>query len=296
MPGIDLKILVDDKPVCQLKSEQGSCDLELPPDGFYTITAKAFSGGNWLSSENSQQVNTYSPCSIDKTASSLHENAIAGSRESVYNVELHIKVGGNIPANVAGFYYTVRTGAAKNRWPSTQDIGTASDKNRIEIATYRQNGGIIFTETAREESAYYVSLFTIYNMGGKEVVSNPTPCRFDRPLTADVFWKVNKPLLGDLKLSVEISGNRPLERIPEFVLCAGNRHLLSHDDKNAEHLLKIPAIDLESPQKTYKNSYDVKTELTGKQLKDTKFFFFFVSPDPGEKFILRWAQGFTGKI
>jgi predicted RNA-binding Zn-ribbon protein involved in translation (DUF1610 family) len=296
--GIDLRVLVDEKQVRTLKSDAGNCDLELPAGGFHTITVLAYSGGNWLRSDNSPQVNTYSPCSIDKASSYFHEDAIVGLQESAYQIELHLKISGVIPPVVAGFYYAVRTGASQNRWSANGEIGVASDIHRIGVAAYQKSGEILHTETAREEEAYYVSLFTIYNMGGKEIVSSPKPCRFDRPLIADLFWKVSKSLLGDLKLSINISGNRPLLRAPELVLCAcaDNQHLLSHNDPKAARLLSIPAEELRTPQKTYSKSYDVKTDLSVKQLKGTKFFLFETVSVPGENFILRWLKGFIGKI
>jgi len=296
--GIDLKVLVNEKKVREIKSDAGGCDINLPPDSFCNLTVQANSGGSWLRSENCLQINTYSPCTIDKKASLLYENAIIGLQESAYNVELHLKIDGVIPKNVVGFYYTVRTGAAQNRWPGTQDIGKATDINKIGIASYLDKGEILYTETAREDSAYYVSLFTIYNLDGKEIISNPKPCRFDLPLTADVFWKVSKNLLGDLKLSLEFSGNRPLARTPELVLCAcaNNQHLLSANDTAARRLLTIPAIDLDPPQKNYKYTYDLRIKFNAEQLKGTKFFLFEAAPVQGEKYTLHWATGFKGKV
>jgi hypothetical protein len=285
-PGIDLQILVNTQTACRLRSDQGSCDLELPPNGFYTITAQALSGGKWLRSENEHQINTYSPCSIDQKTSAYYEDS-----------GLHLKVDGVIPSNVTGFYLAVRTGDPQKRWPKIQDIEGASDINRITIATYRQNGEILYEKMAREEHAYYVSLFTIYNMAGKEIISNPVTRRFERPLSVSGSWKLSKNLLGgDLKLLLEFSGNRPFERIPEMVLCAGERQLLSHDDANGERLYKISSFDLGSAQKAWKNTYEIKTDLSARQLKDKKFFLFEVSPVPGEKYTLRWAEGFTGKL
>jgi predicted RNA-binding Zn-ribbon protein involved in translation (DUF1610 family) len=296
--GIDLRVLVGEKQVRELRSDSGSCNLELPVDGFHTITVLAYSGGSWLPSENSLQVNTYTPCSIDKTASRFYENTIAGLRESAYNIELHLKVGGTIPPNVAGFYYAVRTGASQNRWPAAAEIGNAADIHKISLAAYQKSGEILYTETAHEEISYYVSLFTIYNLGGKEIVSEPKPCRFDRPITANLFWKVSKNLFSGLKLSIEVSGNRPLAQVPRFVLCAcaDNQHLLSHNDPKAVQLLTIPEAGLETPQKTYSVSYEVKTDLSARQLKGSKFFLFEAEPVPGQEFTFHWSKGFTGKI
>ncbi|MDR0663141.1 MAG: hypothetical protein LBF80_03560, partial [Spirochaetaceae bacterium] len=297
--GIDLCVLVDGKKVRKLKSDAGNCELELPVNGFHTITVLAYSGDdNWLPSKNSVEVNTYSPCSIDKALSSLHEEMIAGLRESAYNVELHLKIGGVIPKDIAGFYYAVRTNADLNRWPSAQDIGTAHDIQRLSLAAYRKNGEILHRETAREETSYYVSLFTIYNFAGKEIVSEPKRCRFDRQLKAEVFWKVSKSFLGSLNLAIEICGNRPLSQAPRLVLCAcaGDWYLLSHKDPKAMQLLTIPAVEMENPRKTYNMSYELKLDLSARQLKNTKFFLFESDPAPDEEFTLHWAKGFTGKI
>ncbi|MDR3160463.1 MAG: hypothetical protein LBU28_02485, partial [Spirochaetaceae bacterium] len=296
--GIDLRVLVDGKQVRELKSDAGNCDLELSVNSFHTIIVLAYSGGNWLPSKNSPEVNTYSPCSIDKASSSFHEDTIAGLQESAYAIELHLKIGGIIPPNVTGFYYAVRTSASQNHWPAVRDIGVAQDIHRIGLAAYQKNGEILYRETAREEGSYYVSLFTIYNFGGKEIVSDPKPCRFDRPLKADVFWKVSKNFLGSLKLSIEVSGNRPFSQVPQFVLCAcaGDQHLLSHNDPKAVQVLSIPAAELEPPRKASSRNDDVQADLSAMRLRNTKFFLFESAPVPGQEFTLRWAKGFTGKI
>jgi hypothetical protein len=296
--GIDLRVLAGGKQVRELKSDAGSCDVELSANSFHTITVLAYSGGNWLPSKNSPEVNTYSPCSIDKTLSSFYEDTIAGLRESAYAIELHLKIGGVIPPNAAGFYYAVRTNASQNHWPTTRDIGVAQDIHRIGLAAYQKNGEILYRETASEEGSYYVSLFTIYNSNGKEIVSDPKPCRFDRPLKADVFWKVSKSLLGGLKLSIEASGNRPFSQVPQFVLCAcaDDQHLISPNDPKAAQLMTIPIAGLETPRKTYNSSYEVRTDLSTRQLKNKKFFLFEAVPVHGQEFTLRWTKGFTGKI
>jgi hypothetical protein len=296
--GIDLRILVDERQILEVKSDIGSCDLVLPPDGFRTINVLAYSGGSWLKSENSIQVNTYTPCLVDKTTSYFHESTIDGLVESINNIELHLKIGNNIPPNVVGFYYAVRTDFSKTKWPSINDIG-ADDIHKIGLSAYRKSGEILFTDTARDEGTYYVSLFTIYSIGGKEIISTPKPCRFVRPLSANVFWKVSKSFFSCYKLEIEVVGNRPMVRIPEFTLCvcADNHHLLSASDVEAIKFLDVKSVDLTSlPKKEYKKSYDIKMVSSDKKLKDCKFFFFEVETVPSERFTLRWKKGFKGKV
>jgi predicted RNA-binding Zn-ribbon protein involved in translation (DUF1610 family) len=296
--GIDLRILVDEKQYRELTSDSRSCELVLPADGFHTITVLAYSGGTWLRSSNSSQVNTYSPCSIDKPASQFREKPIVGLGDSAYNVELHLKVSEPIPNNVVGFYYAVRTKSLSGEgapWVDKQETGKAPDIRKIGLSAYKSSGEIVCSETAREEGSYYVSLFTIYNFSGTEVVSNAAKCRFDRPLTADLFWKVSKGMLGGLRLTIEITANRPFERIPELVLCAcsDGQHLLSQSDAKGRKLQTFPETKAKAPGQTYKGTYEISN---GVALKGLKLFLFEAAAVPNENYTLRWTKGFSGKV
>jgi len=296
--GIDLRVLVDEKQYCELKSDARSCELTLPAEGFHAITVLAYSGGTWLRSSNSPQVNTYSPCSIDKSSSKFSEKPIVGFAESAYNIELRLKISTPIPNNVVGFYYAVRTktGAGESApWVEKQEIGTAADIRKMTLNTYQSSGEIVCTETARAESSYYVSFFTIYNFGGTEVVSNASKCRFDRPLTADLFWKVSKGVFGGYKLSIEISANRPFDRIPSLVLCAccDGQHLLSHSDPKGRRIQELPETKAKILGQTFKGAFDINTNTA---LKGLRLFLFEASAVPNENFVLRWTKGFSGKV
>ena len=297
--GIDLRILVDEKQVRGIKSDALSCDVILPPDGYHTIAVLACSEGGWLRSSNSLQVNTYSPCSINKADSQLREIPIAGLKSPAYNIEFHIKISEPIPNNVVGFYYAVRTKTSPNEsapWADKQEIGSAPDIYKIGLAAYKKNNEIICSERAREENSYYISLFTIYNFNGNEIVSNASKCRFDRPLTADLFWKVSKAFIGKYKLTIEISANRPFDQIPELTLCAcsDGQHLLSHSDPKGRKLQVFPETKIENSENTYKGTYDLN-ETAAKQLKGLKLFLFETTAAPNENYILRWIKGFSGK-
>jgi len=299
--GIDLRILVDEKQVRALKSDAHNCDVALPPDGFRTITVLAYSGGNWLRSLNSPQVNTYSPCSVDKSESRFREDAIVGLQGVVYSITLHLKIANTIPINIVGFYYAVRTKSLINEkapWADKDEIGTSADIHRVSLSAYKKGGEIVYTESAREENSYYVSLFTIYNFDGQEIVSNASKCRFDRPLTAEIFWKISKPLLGGLKLTIEITANRPFERIPELVLCAcsDGQHLLSVSDPKGRRIKYFPEVRAKAPQRTFTDTYDIGPGVSAKQLKGMKLFLFEATAGPNENFTLRWMRGFTGKV
>lgn len=292
---INMRVLLNEQLVKESISEATSCEIEIPPEGLHTVTAMAYSGGNWIRSENSPQINTYTPCEIDKTESDIHEKTINKMRETTTNIELHLKLREMSLSKVVGFYYCIRSGDIENRWPGNSEIGVAPDIIRIGLDAYKKNDAIIYSNTARDESAYYISLFTIYNIDGKEIVSNPKTCRFDRPLEVNVLWKVSKSLIGGLRFSIEISGNRPITHIPELILCAcvEHEHILTHEDPRAHELLKTEEVSLESPEATYSRNYDIKPTI---KLKGMKLNLFEISHLPSEKYNLRWSKGFNGKV
>jgi hypothetical protein len=298
---IDLKVLVGEKEYLRLKSAARFCALTLPQDGFHTITVLAYSGGAWLRSSNILEVNTYTPCSIDKSASKLTEKPIDGLSKPTYNIELNLKIQKPLPNNVVGFYYAVRTkkGSIDGApWLDTDDIGKDRDIRKISLKTYQNSGDkIVCTETAREESSYYVSLFTIYNYADREIVSNPSKCRFDRPLVADLFWMVFKGGSGPsgYKLTIEITANRPFDRIPALVLCAcgEEQYLLSPSSPEGTRIEEFTEIKVKYLSQTYKRTSDISTN---RDLEGLKLFLFEASSAPNENFVLRWATGFKGKV
>ncbi|MDR0908305.1 MAG: hypothetical protein LBM77_00935 [Spirochaetaceae bacterium] len=299
--GIALRILVDEKLAREVKSDTRSCEITLAADGFKTVAVLAHSGGEWLRSLNDLQINTYSPLIIDKSASQLRDEAIVGIQGAAYNVSLHIKITGAIPKNVTGFYYTARTKSSvgeKAPWASQDEIGIAADIHKMVVSAYQNEGKIIYTERSGNAYSYYVSLFTIYNFNGKEVVSGASKCRFDRPLNADIFWRVGKNLFGGLKLYIEIRSNRSFERIPELVLCAcpDGMHLLSANDPKGQKIETIPELKMLSEERTYSNSYDIKSNVQSRMLKGMKLFLFESAPVANENYVLHWAKDFNGKI
>jgi hypothetical protein len=271
--GINLRILANQEIVKEISSDVGSCDISLLPNNLYSIVVLAFSGGKWLRSGNSPQVNTCFSCFVDKRISRFNEKDIVLGVEPKYPFSLEMKVGTPVPSNVEGFYYCVRTEADQNRWPTLPDIGIPEVFTRdshaleslngfdyISLEKYQQsNHGMVFRGTTRKIKSLYVSLFTVYDINGSIVVSIPTRCRFSRPLSADLFWNVRKGFLSPLELSVVINGNQPFTRTPKLTLCAceGDKFLLSSSDRDVKYRFVVPAINLSTSQVTYERSYDV---------------------------------------
>ena len=293
--GIDLRILIDERQVRETKSDSRFCEVLVPPNGFHTISAQAYSGGSWLRSSNDVQINTYTPCSIDKDTSHLSEKSIL---DGAYSITFHMKIREPIPDNVVGFYYAIRTKKIASEdapWVDKKEIEIAHDIREIGLAAYESRNEIVCTETARKEDSYYVSLFTIYNFNGNEIISNVTKCRFDRPLLADLFWKVHKTLVGGYKLTVEIIANRPFERVPELVLCSSDKHMLSYSDPKGRKLQTFAETRNKTFSTIYQETHDLN-KTVAQQLKKQNLFLFEVTPVSNESYTRRWIKGFNGKV
>ena len=297
-PGVDLRIMANGKLSLECKSDFGSVQIKLPAETFSTVNVMAYSGGAWVSSDNSVEVNTYTSCGIDRSRTELREESISTPQGIWCNIEIKIRMAESIPGNALGFYYAVHTASDSSRWATTSDIGKASDIRRISVENYNIKNEIVYAETVKDEMSFYISVFTIYGVGGKEIISEPKTLRLDRPVFADLFWKVSKGIFSGMKLSIDISANRPLDRIPDLVLCAcyENEFITSHDDSRSIVLKQFPEINLDTPQKLISRTYDVDCSYSGKELKRMKLFLFETSPVRSEKFTLRWQQGFIGKV
>lgn len=260
--GIDLRVMVNGKLSVEAKSEDGTVQAALPRESFCKISVLAYSGGKWISSENSIEVNTYSSCGIDKKATCMEESMISGRKGISYRIDLKIFLSGKIPTNVSAFYYTVRTAKATNRWASLEEIG----KSRI----YRSFAGRIpeariYSLSGLCSERNNILCFCVYLLfcRREEIVSEPQKMKIDRPLNANLFWSVSYGMFDGLKLMIELSGNKPIEYVPELYLCVcdAGQFIASQDDKNAELIMKVPSVDLDTPVTEYHKSYSVKTEL-----------------------------------
>lgn len=296
--GIDLRIMINDKLSAEAKSEDGAAQVSLPPQSFCKITVLAYSGGQWMSSDNSVEVNTFSTCAIDRKATSLEETTISGRSGVSFRIDLKIRLAGNIPSSVSGFYYSVRTSKAENRWASLDEIGKAADIQRIPVAAFQKQKCIPFQGVVVNDTSFFISVFTCYHVGDKEIISEPQRMKIDRPMNANLFWGVSYGMFDGLKLTIELSGNRPVEYVPELLLCVCDADLFitSQDDRNAQLILRIPSVELEPSVCVYRKTYPVKTDLPARYLKKCRYFLFGQDISSGDNITLRWKQGFSGKV
>lgn len=293
--NVDLQVLIDGQVVQNTRSELKSCTISFPANNYYKVQVKAFSGGQWILSENELVINTYESVRINGNESTISEITRSTGKGMTHQVEIKIKLEENIPGNVVALYCIVRTketGMTKAPWVTESDINGNSD--RIDYDTYLQWHEITKQLIAHDEDAYYVTVFSVYKVDGKEILSAPCKKKFNRPLEANIFWKTSKSLLGGSKLTIEIESNRPLVRRPEMILCAspGGKHLLSENDSSAVELIRVDEEIYERPKSRVVESYDILSSIK----KNTKVFLFVRNASNSEVYSVRWAARYDGKI
>jgi predicted Zn-ribbon and HTH transcriptional regulator len=287
---IDIRVTVNGKLMRTLKSDNGFCELELPAGGHYNVEVSALSGGEWLNSRNTLQINTFSSCEIDKVNSVIEEKP-SGTK---LNTEVRIRLG-EIPNHVSAFLYCVRTKSAENKWLAADEVETAPDVRKITAEEYRKKGEIVYSCVAGNEDSYYVTLYTLYSVNGQEIMSSECKRRLERPLNANIFWRVTKSMLGKPKLSVEVKPNRPIAAMPRLILCvsSNDRKVISHSAANSVKVQTFESVETEQPL----DSINLDLEITeGKLAKKQNVFLFVDNPNGNQKFTLRWANGFEGRI
>ena len=287
--NIELRVLINNKTFPGYKSNSNECEIEIQKNDFYIIQVEALSGGKWLLSQNSVEINTYLPCEIDKSTL-LKEKVKEGKNGIVYEVELPIKIAGVIPNNAVEFIYCVRSKSSPDKpapWATEAEISNAQDARKVSIESYRKNNGIPYTEIAKDEDAYYVTFFTVYNVNGKKVISAPYKKRYGRELKVNIFWKITKSLFGKGNLYIEAEGNYPFNRLPKFSLYADGRELENISDQT-----------LASYYKKYQTTIEIDSGKLSSIDKNSKISLSEAEDDPveGEEFTFRWAKGFSGKI
>lgn len=298
--GVDIRVFVADKINQSTRSDLKKCKLELPKNGVFKVSAKAFSGGKWIDSKNSINVNTYASCEIDSKSVEIKEVGGVNQSGKVKRVEIKFSFAEPIQPNVKGFVYFVKTKNEKSSqapWVTTDDYSKATGGIRVLREAYEQNKQIMYQTSVNDEEAFYVTVFSIFDINGVETQSAPYMKKLNRPLRADIFWKITKPLFGGFpKLVLEIRANRPFSRRPELALCTSNgAFLLTPNDDSAIRLVNIP-------EKQYNESNEVISEVIEIDSKNVaiskkqKLFLFKNEDDEIEEFTLRWADGFKGRL
>lgn len=291
--GIDLQILANGQVIGTDRSDSKSCAIRLPENSFAKVSVRAFSGGNWVDSANEITLNTYQPVQIESVA--LSEKSTKTPRGISSTVQVKVKMS-EPPSNTVGFYCFVKTkepGSSSAPWAAEQDLKGAE---RIDIETFSEWHEIVKILSTKEEDAYYITVFTVFNMNGKEVISAPARKKVTRPLKADIFWDFSKSLFGPAKLTIEIKANYPIIERPALILCASTtgRNLLSPNDASAIRLGLIKEEKYDDPKKHAIDYYEL--DLPSGIRRNDRLFLFLRDENKNESYAVRWADGFDGRL
>jgi len=265
--GIDLRILVNQKEHTATKSDKVFCEIQLPPNEYITLTVAALSGDSWKQSQNNIIINTYQPLRVDKASSKItNEAAIASSNGTKYTAYITIKISESITNNVVGFWYCVRTKSTamgKDLYAKENEKSLPPDAIKIEKANIKNNEILINRIIHNTDESCHLTLFTIYNVGGKEIISAPEEFILRRPEQLNVFWRIIYPsplrLLEKKKLEIEVTANRPFSSIPPLILFTGRggNYVRDYLDVNAVKILTTKEQVFSEAQTEVKMSFQI---------------------------------------
>lgn len=291
--GADVQILAGDEVIGSARSEARSCAVNLQPDKYYVIRAAVSSGGKTLYSNNNVEISTFSECTVDDNKTEVMEEvALAnyGRMTSIVHISLAVSV--RRKPGLKKFVYFVKT---DETWASERDVISQSSAFQTVNADTVLNSGVVSIDVnAHGEDSYNITLFAVYDAGGREIVSAPCRKTINRPLNANVFCSVSRLLFKNVRFNFRGEANRPVRRWPGFVVCISSdgRPLLNYTDSNAVTVLDAEAVSPSEPSEHLERAL----EITHKLSKGTRLYLFWKDLKPGENFVFRWDKGFNGTI
>ena len=288
--GSDVRILLGDEAVGGARSEMRSCQLRLRPDRYYVLRGAVSSGGKVLYSSNNVEISTFSACTVDDSRTEITEEAVHSGTAGTVHISLAVSV--RRRPGLKKFVYFVRTDGT---WASERDVSKQDSAMRAVSADSVLNSGILKIDVnAQSEDSFNITLFAVYEAGGSDVVSAPCRKTISRPLNANVFCSVARPLFRNMQFHFRGEANRPARRWPGFVVCVSSdgRPLLNYTDSNAVIVLEAEAVSPSLPSEHHEQTL----EITRKLPKGTIVYLFWKDLKPEENFVFRWENGFNGTV
>ena len=266
-----------------------ACQISLKENRYYVIRAKALSGGEFKSSTNEININTYSPCVIDEEKTEIRENG--------NNINISVALSGNIPDNLKYVAYFVRD---NDKDPSESEVLSPTSGCEIIYAEGLKRNGkkINITVPPKGSSKIFVTIFAVYQDGGSERISAPCKKMFIIPLFVKVFWKIRRRffgIFGNKYLVVRFKANRPLLCRPAFVLCKSKNRkpVLNPSDINADTILEKKTEETLSGEKS---EISCNFEIEQKLANGQELFLFIRNTRVDESYDApRWEEGFNGR-
>ena len=287
--GVDLQVMASGAFVASARSDDGHCRINLRRNASYSVYVEAMSEGKWKRSDNAVDVSTYGLPSISCKSSEVTHPSSHGD---VSTVTIDVSFVGTIPPDAKSLSVIVRTKRSEMDaapWASQGDA-RSSEAHVVDVSTYQRTNVMSVSLSCGMENAYYVTAFVIYRNGQ---ISSPIKRRVDRPLSASIFWKVTKGLFGGARLSVDMEASRPVGSIPSLVLCVSSDggNVLSPSSRNASIVLTTKKKMIAAS-----TSESFSIDLPKQDVKKGDRVFLFQGDDDDDRFALRWASGFNGRL
>ncbi|GHU52963.1 hypothetical protein AGMMS49975_09910 [Clostridia bacterium] len=283
--SVPVRVVVDDSVVSERKSGEGGCEFELSENGYYKVEVLASSAGRWIRCTNIETINTFRPCEIDRDSVQLVETPTGTG----FSVSVRVKIKEPIPSTAFAFKYLVRTKTLptdKAPWCTESDV---KDIPVFSIDTYKKYGCIQHDRESKNEDAYYLTLFTIYKVQDRDIISSPYKLRVPRVLNINVDWSIAGalPFAKTRKLNFEISSNYQMNKHAHLILCGCDKghYLTSPSDNNAIVIKDIPEEALATPSKSMTYQTEISTSVGGRALKDLKLKMFCADSEPYENYV-----------
>lgn len=296
--GADVQILSGDDVIGSARSESRSCQLRLQPDKYYVIRAAVSSGGKTLYSNNNVEISTFSACTVDDSRTEVTEAVsdfgVVTDNVFSYHKVVHISLAVSVRRrpDLKKFVYFVKTDGT---WASESDVLSQSSALQTASADTVLNSGFVKIDVnAQAEESYNITLFAVYDAGGREIVSAPCRKTINRPLNANVFCSVSRPLFRNVQFKFRGEANRPVRRWPGFVVCVSSdgRPIVNYTDSNAVTVIDAAPLTSSHPSEYVEQVFDIPHRLP----KGTRLYLFWKDLRPGENFVFRWDNGFNGSV
>ena len=289
--GADIQILSGNEVIGSARSEMRSCQVRLQPDRYYVIRGAVSSGGKVMYSSNNAEVSTFSACTIDDSMTSINEEvSFSYNCRFADLIRISLSVSVSRPGNLKKLVYFVRTDGT---WASERDVlSESSALHTVSADTIMRTRTVRIDINAQDEDSYNITLFAVYDAGGREVVSAPCRKTVARPLNANVFCRISRPLFKNIQFHFRGEANRPVKHWPGFVVCISSdgRPLLNYTDDNAVKVLEADPVMLSVPLEHLEQTFEIHNKLP----KGTNLYMFWKDIKPGENFVFRWDSGFNG--
>ncbi len=251
------------------------------------------------SDETVSQLHLHLPYTINTRSVEYSESSLASRHNGTHHMNVSFQVKEQIAENLSGFYYTV----------STETLGTLEDLTTVEnlkssfdvffmsAEAYKRSKNIVFDRIINAETEFHICLFTVYEENKRLIIAGHSCHKLKRPISATVYWKIIKIVMGGVHLVLRTESNIPISRLPAMKL------VLSSDQLSKSYLSEKTTLVTEisaRPVNASRNiAYDTEISIDNMDsdiLDNSIFQLLFINENDAKIFTARWDEDFYGKL